>query len=267
MIRHWEDQEDQGEGSSKRIWLTLDRELSLVLKELEISFSTEPMPSMEEIWSEVDQALNLNDGMGLLDVGGYDIRYLFLPTTKPCVDFSTVPYFNGRSKELAVISFSTPDNALLTCQHKKCACSDIIDEVSIEDVYTVWLLDSGASMHFTPNHSDFTSYEEVTNEHVTTALGLEMIINGKGSVFIKHNFRSQILFEENDDTQTVRISPVYHVEGLHGCLFSLGTFLKNSFTCIGSAQEIKLHNIQGKDFMHFTLITIKETCYHISVIV
>ena len=177
-----------------------DRKLSPVLEELEISFGMEPTPSIEELWSEVDQVLNLDDGMGPLDVEGYDIRSLFLPTTKPHVNISTAPYFKGSSKELAVISFSTPDNVLSTCQHKKYACSNIIDEVGIKDVYTVWLLDSGASMHFTPDHSDFASYEEVTDEHVTTALGLEMIINSKGSMFIKHNFGSQVLFEENDNT-------------------------------------------------------------------
>jgi len=122
-------------------------------------------------------------------------------------------------------------------------------------------------MHFTPNRSDFPLYEEVTNEHVTTASGLEMIINGKGSVFIKHNFGSQVLFEENDDTQTVQISPICHVEGLHGHLFSLSTFLKKGFACGGSAQEIRLHDTRGKDFMNFTSTTMKETCYHVSVIV
>jgi len=78
LIHHWEDLEDKGEGLLKRIRLTQDRELPLVQEELEISFGEEPMPSMEEIWSEVDQMLNLDDGMGPLDMGGYDIRYLFL---------------------------------------------------------------------------------------------------------------------------------------------------------------------------------------------
>ena len=87
LICHWEDLEDKGEGSSKRIQLTPDRELSPVHKESEISFGMEPMPSMEEIWSEVDQTLNLDDGMGPLDMGGYDIRYLFSLTSGHVLTF------------------------------------------------------------------------------------------------------------------------------------------------------------------------------------
>jgi len=142
---------------SKSFRLTPDRELSLVQEELEISFGMEPTPSMEEIWSEVDQMLNLDDRMGPLDVGGYDIRYLFSLTFRPHVNISVVPCFDGCSKNRTVIKFSTPENVLFTCQHENCACSEnVIDELAIEDVYTIWLLDSGASMHFMPNQFDFT---------------------------------------------------------------------------------------------------------------
>jgi len=153
LICHWEDLEDKEEGLSKRVLLMPDRELSPVQEELEISFGTEPAPSNEEIWSEVNQVLmNLDDGMGPLDMGGYDIRYLFSLTFRPHVNIFTVPCFDGHSKNTAVINFSTPENVLFTCQHKNCACSkNIIDESAVEDVYTIWLLDSGASMHFMPN--------------------------------------------------------------------------------------------------------------------
>jgi len=158
LIRRWEDLEDKQEGSSKRVWLTPDRELPLVQEESEISFGEEPTPSMEEIWSEVDQSLDIDDGMGPLDVGGYDIRYLFSFTNKPHVNISTALYSNGHSKNMTVIKFSTPENVLFNCQHKNCACSEnIIDELNVNNVYTLWLLDSGASMHFMPNRLDFAS--------------------------------------------------------------------------------------------------------------
>jgi len=118
LICRWEDLEDKGEGSSKRIQLMPDRELSLFQEELEIFFGMEPTPSMEEIWSEVDQMLNLDDSMGPLDVGGYNIRYLFPLTFRPHVNISTVPCFDGHSKNRAVIKFSTPENVLFTCQHE-----------------------------------------------------------------------------------------------------------------------------------------------------
>ena len=115
LIRHWEDLEDKQEGSSKRVQLMLDRELPPVQEELEISFGEEPAPSMEEIWSEVDQMLNLDDGMGPLDMGGYDIRYLFPLTFKPHVNISTALCFDGCSKNKTVINFSTPEFVLFNC--------------------------------------------------------------------------------------------------------------------------------------------------------
>jgi len=94
-----------------------------------------------------------------------------------------------------------------------------------------------------------------------------MNIKGKGSVFLKHNFRSQVLFEESDKTRIIWISPIYHVKGLHGRLLSLSTFLKKGFTCTGSTQEIRLHNTRDKDFMNFTSIQRHETCYHLSLVI
>ena len=94
-----------------------------------------------------------------------------------------------------------------------------------------------------------------------------MNIKGKGSVFLKHNFGSQVLFEEDDKTRIIQISPVYYVEGLHSCLLSLGTFLKKGFMCKGSAQEIRLCDTWGKDFMNFTSIQKFETCYHLSSVI
>jgi len=43
----------------------------------EISFGLEPTPTDEQIWSEADAVLmNVDDGMGPLNNGGFDDRYL-----------------------------------------------------------------------------------------------------------------------------------------------------------------------------------------------
>jgi len=51
-----------------------------------------------------------------------------------------------------------------------------------------WLMDSGASKHFTMNMSEFSSYESIlanSKNKVITANG-ETFIEGKGTVFLKH---------------------------------------------------------------------------------
>jgi len=52
-----------------------------------------------------------------------------------------------------------------------------------------WLMDSGASKHFSMNMEDFSSYESIpanNKNRVITANG-ETFIEGKGTVFIQHN--------------------------------------------------------------------------------
>jgi len=54
---------------------------------------------------------------------------------------------------------------------------------------TPWLMDSGASKHFSMNIDDFSSYESIpanNKNRVITANG-KIFIEGKGTVFIQHN--------------------------------------------------------------------------------
>jgi len=76
-----------------------------------------------------------------------------------------------------------------------------------------WLMDSGASKHFTMNMSEFSSYESIpanSKNKVITANG-ETFIEGKGTVFLKHEVeRNGQVIEQ----RTMRLSPVYYIPGL-----------------------------------------------------
>jgi len=90
-----------------------------------------------------------------------------------------------------------------------------------------WILDSGASRHFTYDINDFVEYETITSTPVRTATSYTSII-GKGTVILTVN------------GTTVRISPVYHIPDLTSRLLSLGQFLKSGLHSRGSAREISL---------------------------
>ena len=64
-----------------------------------------------------------------------------------------------------------------------------------------WMLDSGASWHFTFDINDYVDYETTAEVLVRTANSFTKII-GKGTVII------------TVDGKTVRISPVYHIPDL-----------------------------------------------------
>ena len=100
-----------------------------------------------------------------------------------------------------------------------------------------WILDSGASAHFTLEISDFASYETLSpNELFTikTASKSEMISNvRKGIIFIRHTV------EENgkDLARTMRLYPVFHIPDVTTWLLSMGQFLKKN-RVIGNTKGI-----------------------------
>jgi hypothetical protein len=100
-----------------------------------------------------------------------------------------------------------------------------------------WMLDSGASRHFTFDINDFVSYETIDTIPVRTATSFTSIV-GKGTVILEVN------------GQIVRISPVYHIPDLSSRLMSLGQFLKSGLFSRGSAREISLHEDE-RNFLTF----------------
>jgi len=81
-----------------------------------------------------------------------------------------------------------------------------------------WLIDSGASAHFTYDIRDFVDYEELKEEvFVTTANSRAQVI-GKGTIII-------VLSTED----IIRISPVYYISTLISQLLSMGTFFRTVY--------------------------------------
>jgi hypothetical protein len=94
---------------------------------------------------------------------------------------------------------------------------------------TLWMLDSGASRHFTYDINDFIVYEAIP-EHieVLTATTTTKIV-GMGTVIIK------------TERGAHRISPVWYIPELTTRLLSLGQFLQSGLSLRGSARAISLY--------------------------
>jgi hypothetical protein len=85
--------------------------------------------------------------------------------------------------------------------------------------HTDWVLDSGASEHYTNNRSDLVDFELLhSGEKVLTACSL-VSMKGKGTVFLSVKI--------GDQAHSVRIHPVYYIPGFKTRLLSLGSFLQN----------------------------------------
>jgi hypothetical protein len=98
-----------------------------------------------------------------------------------------------------------------------------------ENEKTQWMLDSGASRHFTFNINNFVVYEAIPEPiQVLTATTTTNIV-GMGTIIIKTKQGAH------------RISPVWYIPDLTTRLLSLGQFLQSGLSSRGSARAISLY--------------------------
>lgn len=123
-----------------------------------------------------------------------------------------------------------------------------------EDDYT-WMLDSGASLHFTYNKSDFvdfTEFEEKDRIPVGTATTVAWITG----------FRTILLNVpgKNNKNTTIRLSPVHYIPNLTAHLLSLGMFLKDGMKSIGDNEAIVIKQ-NNSPWLTFTPRHAGDTIY------
>jgi hypothetical protein len=76
---------------------------------------------------------------------------------------------------------------------------------------TAWILDSGASKHFTSTKVDFIDYEVISNApEVQTASKATLRIEGKGTILLNHLVKNR----GTRVVKTTRIYPVLYIPGL-----------------------------------------------------
>jgi len=100
-----------------------------------------------------------------------------------------------------------------------------------------WMLDSGASEHFTGDINDFVEFETLAPIAVQTATETTNII-GRGSVILQ--IKNKVL----------RIYPVYYIPELTTQLFSLGQFLQAGLLSSGNSRQISVHKGE-EEFLSF----------------
>ena len=109
----------------------------------------------------------------------------------------------------------------------------------------VWLLDSGASLHFTNDIRDFVQYTPLKEEIIVTTANGRTKASGVGTV---------ILFckaAHGRARASVRIAPVYYMPELTSRLLSMGEFLRDGLEVRGSSSCIALHKPDGRLFLTF----------------
>jgi hypothetical protein len=100
----------------------------------------------------------------------------------------------------------------------------------------VWILDSGASAHFTHSMADYSDYDALPKPEKVMTAGCPIWIVRQGTVIIDH----MVISNGKSFKLTMRLTPVMLIPNLTHQLLSLGSFLKQGMCIYGDAATISL---------------------------
>ena len=105
----------------------------------------------------------------------------------------------------------------------------------------LWILDSGASMYFTPNKSDFIKYQELTGSaHIPMQTASATIfVEGQGQVLVHWE-------DSLKNSHILELHSVGHIPNSNVHLVSLGKLLANGTKVNGDVNSINVAYGDGK---------------------
>ena len=205
-------------------------------------------------WDEDAGALEWDEQDDVDDPMGLDIMAEDLCAAEGMLESGTMVRVKTKSKHAQ----NTDDGFAVTrlsdlgvlVTNNKTFCLPLHDELSKNEA--TWMLDSGASWHFTYDTSDFVELEAIPPVPIYTA-NWRTDITGKGTVIF------------TVDGRTIRVYPVYHVLDINTRLLSLGQFLQSGLHLRGSAREITLTQRQ-EEFLTFYPRRANDTIHVIQML-
>jgi hypothetical protein len=144
---------------------------------------------------------------------------------------------DGKCRVAAIDLCALPTVNNLDCEHRQSfAQCNRCKGKGASEMGTLWLLDSGASLHFMHNFNDFIEYETAKlAERLPVRTASEIIhVEGKGAVLIEHKVNNKLV-------QT-HLYPVHYIPKILMCLISMGQFLNDGSSVKGDAHHISLYD-------------------------
>jgi transposase InsO family protein len=167
------------------------------------------------------------------DSGFVNERQVFLDSNQNIYSHTEKSAFlagNATEQELFIISNSLNKYNVHASSCEKCK----ENKMSNEDCH--WIMDSGASRHFTPMLSDFADFSPYDGPILSTAAkSTPLQIKGEGTVFLSHLVKNKKGYKKEVIT---RFHPVYHVPGMSIRLMSLGELLLNGCDVQGNEKAL-----------------------------
>ena len=117
---------------------------------------------------------------------------------------------------------------------------------SCEDRNKIWIIDSGTSMHFTPNQSDVVMYQPLGDHKITVSTAADVIhVVGKGSVWIRWK-------DPQGVDQILTLHNFGHLPNSGVKLISMDALMNHGTKVIGNAEAIKVTYGDGAMLVQFT---------------
>jgi len=136
----------------------------------------------------------------------------------------------GRSLDRVHISITT------TCfQIHRISCTDCAN-CKTSQKFDEWIMDSGASIHFTGKESDFSDLQMFPIDKrppVSTANG-QASVHGHGTIFVENS----VTQNGKSKTHVTRFHPVYFMPGVSVRLMSMGQLLKGNMRVQGDEKSL-----------------------------
>src|SRR6266702_4378278 len=199
----------------------------------EVEYLSGPPDDDEPPYGVLDWGSDDEEYVSSLSIAPYTKNYtVLLPSLKGFEDgtLSTVVQ-PSVIKKADLYYVNTISFDLLKCEHNKylSQCAKCKERTN-----NMWLLDSGASAHFTNNISDFINYTPITKSDripVKTAAHT-IFVEGTGTVLLKHYIANKLV--------TTRVYPVFYIPSMSMRLLSMGVFLQQGLCVLGNSQHINL---------------------------
>ena len=122
------------------------------------------------------------------------------------------------------------------------------------DITPFWILDSGVSLHFLGDKSDFVTFKVLAMPLPIYTANRSTLITSKSIVILKH------LSSQNKEVTTT-VKSVFFCEDLTCQLLSLGTFLQEGFRVIEDKDHVTVDNHGNANSMTFKPRMANNTIY------
>jgi len=165
-----------------------------------------------------------------------------VPSARMLINTDMLPLHVHYTPALYIVSSHYNMSCCISSKAYICSCSNnahcagckgkMVDNSKLSGAF--WLLDSGASRHFTSDIGDFASYNALKRAHYTKMANGVALIAGIGTVLL------QCLDHNSGDEKVVTLTQVLHMPGATARLISMGKMLQRNYRVTGDKRGISL---------------------------